>query len=206
MFLGIFLFTPAGSFKFWEAWIYCTILFIPATFAIIYFLKRSPELLERRLKLKEKEKEQKVIMMISSVIFFIGFIIPGLDYRFYWSEVPTYFVIVANIFVFLGYLIVFLALKENVYASRIIEVDKEQKVISTGPYAIVRHPMYSGVILMFLSTPIALGSFWALIPFLLFPILIAFRTLNEEKVLLKGLPGYPEYYQKVRYRIIPFIW
>jgi protein-S-isoprenylcysteine O-methyltransferase Ste14 len=97
-------------------------------------------------------------------------------------------------------------LKENVYASRIIEVDKEQKVISTGPYAIVRHPMYSGVTLMFLSTPIALGSFWALIPFLFFPILLVFRILNEEKVLLKELPGYPEYYQKVRYRLIPFIW
>jgi len=206
IFLGIFLFLPAGSFKFWEAWIYCMILLLPMTFVVIYFLKRAPELLERRLKLKEKEKEQKVIIRLSTAIFLIGFIIPGLDYRFNWSEVPVYFVIVADVFVLLGYLIVFLALKENMYASHIIEVDKDQKVISTGPYAMVRHPMYSGSILIYLSTPIALGSFWALIPFLLLPILIVFRILNEEKILLKELPGYNEYCQKTRYRLIPYVW
>lgn len=206
IFLGIFLFLPAGSFKFWEAWIYCMILLVPATFSVIYFLKRSPELLERRLKLKEREKEQKLIVMLSSVVFFIGFIIPGLDYRFHWSEVPAYLVIAADVFVLLGYLIVFLALKENMYASRVVEVDKEQKVISTGPYAIVRHPMYSGTILMFLSTPIALGSFWALIPSLLIPILIVYRILNEEKILLKELSGYKEYCRKTHYRLLPFIW
>lgn len=162
--------------------------------------------MERRLKLKEREKEQKLIVMLSSVVFFIGFIIPGLDYRFHWSEVPAYLVIAADVFVLLGYLIVFLALKENMYASRVVEVDKEQKVISTGPYAIVRHPMYSGTILMFLSTPIALGSFWALIPSLLIPILIVYRILNEEKILLKELSGYKEYCRKTHYRLLPFIW
>jgi len=206
IFLWIFFFLPAGSFKFWEAWIYCMVLVVPMIFAVVYFLKRDPELLERRIKLKEKGKEQKAIIMLSIAIFLIGFIIPGLDYRFHWSEVPAYLVIAADAFVLLGYLIFFLVLKENSYASRIIEVDKEQKVISTGPYAIVRHPMYSGVMLMFLLTPIALGSFWALIAFLPLPILLVCRILNEEKILLKELAGYKEYCQKVRYRLIPFIW
>lgn len=119
---------------------------------------------------------------------------------------PVCLVIAANVFVLLGYLIVFFAMRENKYASRIIEVEKGQKVISTGPYTIVRHPMYTGVVPMFLFTPIALGSFWALIPFLLFPILLVFRILNEEKVLLEELPGYKEYCQKIHYRLIPLIW
>ena len=206
IFLGIFLFFPAGSFKFWEAWIYCAVLFLPMVFLVTYFLKKNPDLLERRSRWREKEKEQRVIIMLSSIIFLIGFIIPGLDYRFNWSEVPAYLVIMADTFVFLGYFIFFLVLKENSYASRIIEIKKGQKVISTGPYAVVRHPMYSGVMLMFLATPIALGSFWALIPFLSLPILLVFRILNEERVLLKEFAGYKEYYQKVRYRLIPFIY
>lgn len=206
IFLGIFLFLPAGTFRFWEAWIYCLLLIVPWIFAVIYFLKRSPDLLERRMRSKEKEKEQKTIILLSSIVFLIGFAIPGLDHRFYWSEVPVCLVIAANVFVLLGYLIVFFAMRENRYASRIIEVEKGQKVISTGPYAIVRHPMYTGVVPMFLFTPIALGSFWALIPFLFLPILLVFRILNEEKVLLKELPGYKEYCQKIHYRLIPLIW
>ena len=206
IFLGILLFLPAGSIKFWEAWFYCIVLTAPMLFAVIYFLKKDPELLERRIKMKEKEKEQKAIIMLSSVIFLVGFIIPGLDYRFHWSEVPTFLVIAADAFVLLGYLVFLLVLKENSYASRIIEVDKEQKVISSGPYTIVRHPMYLGIMLIFLSTPIALGSFWALIPFILLPILLVFRILNEEKILLKELAGYKEYCQKTHYRLIPYIW
>ncbi len=206
IFLGLLLFLPAGTFRFWEAWIYCIILVILSTFATIYFLKRSPGLVARRMKSKEKEKEQKIIVMFSSAVLLIGFITSGLDHRFHWSEVPVYLVIAANVFVLLGYLIVVLTMRENEYASRIIEVEKGQKVISTGPYAIVRHPMYSGTVPLLLFTPIALGSFWALIPFLFLPILLVFRILNEEKVLLKELPGYKEYYQKTRYRLIPLIW
>ncbi len=176
------------------------------TFAISYFLKNSPELLERRLKWKEREREQKIITAISTLILLGGFIISGLDYRLSWSEVQTYLVVVADIFVFLGYLIVLFALKVNVYASRVVEVANGQKLISTGPYAIVRHPMYSGVVLMFLWTPLALGSFWAIISFFSFPVVIVFRILNEEKILLKDFPGYQEYYRKVRYQLIPFLW
>lgn len=206
VFMGIFFFLPAGSFKFWEAWAYCLILLPLMLFAVLYFLKKDPELLERRSKMREKEKEQKVIITISSVIFFIGFLIPGFDYRFGWSVVPTYLVVVSDVLVFLGYLIFLFVLRENSYASRVIEVEKTQKVISTGPYAVVRHPMYSGVVIMLLVTPLALGSFWAMVAFILVPFLIVGRILNEEKVLLKELSGYKEYCRKTRYRLIPYVW
>ncbi len=138
--------------------------------------------------------------------FILCFLIPGFDYRFNWSEVPTILVVFANIMVFLGYLFVFFVFRENSYTSRIVEVEKEQKVISTGPYSLVRHPMYLGTIVMYLFTPLALGSWWALIGFLFFPLLLIFRIFNEEEVLLRDLPGYKEYCHKTRYRLIPYIW
>jgi protein-S-isoprenylcysteine O-methyltransferase Ste14 len=206
VFMGIFFFLPAGSLKFWEAWAYSLILLPLMFFAVFYFLKRDPELLERRTKMKEKEKEQKAIITMSSVIFLIGFLIPGFDYRFSWSHVPTYLVIVSDVLVLLGYLIFLFVLRENSYASRIVEVEENQKVITTGPYAIARHPMYSGVLIMFLATPLALGSSWAMVMVIPLPFLLVGRILNEEKVLLKGLPGFKEYCQKTRYRLIPFVW
>jgi protein-S-isoprenylcysteine O-methyltransferase Ste14 len=206
IFMGLMLFLPAGSLDYWQAWIYCGVLFIPVSFVVIYFLKKDPELLERRLRMREKEEKQKTIIKIAYIFFFIGFIIPGLDHRYHWSNVPVLLVIVANAIVLSGYILVFFVLRENSYASRIIEVEKGQKVITTGPYAIVRHPMYLGVLLMYLSTPLALGSYWALIFFLPLLPLIVVRLLNEEEVLLRELPGYKEYCQKTRYRLIPFIW
>jgi protein-S-isoprenylcysteine O-methyltransferase Ste14 len=206
VFMGIFFFLPAGSLKFWEAWAYSLILFPLMIFAVFYFLKRDPELLERRIKMKEKEREQKAIITVSSVIFLIGFLIPGFDYRFGWSHVPTYLVIVSDVLVLLGYLIFLFVLRENSYASRIVEVEENQKVITTGPYAIVRHPMYSGVLIMLLATPLALGSSWAMATVIPLPFLLVGRILNEEKVLLKELPGFKKYCQKTRYRLIPFVW
>ncbi len=206
IFMGLMLFLPAGSLDYWQAWIYCGVLFIPMSFVVFYFLKKDPELLERRMRIRETEEKQKTIQIFGSIIFFIGFIVSGLDHRYHWSNVPVLLVIVANAIVLSGYILVFFVLRENSYASRIIEVEKGQKVITTGPYAIVRHPMYLGVLLMYLSTPLALGSYWALIFFLpLLPLIVA-RLLNEEEVLLRELPGYKEYCQKTRYRLIPFIW
>ncbi len=142
IFMDLMLFLPAGSLDFWQAWIYCSVLFIPVFFVVFYFLKKDPELLERRMRMKEKEEKQKTIQILGFIIFFIGFIIPGLDYRYHWSNVPVYLVIAANTIVLSGYIFLFLVLRENSYASRIIEVEKGQEVIRTGPYAIVRHPMY----------------------------------------------------------------
>src|SRR5665811_2187259 len=206
IFLGLMLFLPAGSLDYWQAWIYCGILFIPMFFVVFYFLKNDPELLERRMRMKEKEEKQKTIQIFGIIIFLIGFIMCGLDYRYHWSNVPVYLVIAANAIVLSGYIFVFLVLRENSYASQIIEVEKGQKVITTGPYAIVRHPMYLGVLVMYLFTPLALGSYRAIVFFLpLIPLLVS-RLLNEEEKLLRELPGYKEYCQKTRYHLIPFIY
>lgn len=204
--LGLMLFVPAGTFDYWEAWVYCAVLLVPFVFVVTYLLRKDPELLARRIRLKEKEPTQKRIIGTSSLIFFIAFLIPGLDHRFGWSEIPAVIVIAANALVLLGYTLVFLVFKENPYASRVVEVEQSQKVISTGPYALIRHPMYLGTSIMFLATPIALGSYWALPVFLTLPIVMVYRLMNEEKVLMRELPGYTEYMQNVRYRLIPFIW
>lgn len=204
--ISVLLFIPAGSFLYWQAWIYFGVIFFPMLFVLRYLLKRDPELLERRLRSKEKVKEQKTIVKLFSLLFLIGFVIPGLDYRFGWSHVSVPIVILANVLVFTGYLIFFSVMKANTYASRIIEVEKEQTVISSGPYAIVRHPMYAGWLLMIIATPVALGSYWSLLVFMLFTIPLVQRIVNEEKVLLKELPGYEEYCRKIEYRLIPYIF
>lgn len=204
--MGLMLFLPAGSIMYWQAWIYCSVIFVPMAFIIFYLFNQDPELLERRMRLREKEEKQKTIIKVAYIFFFIGFVIPGLDHRYHWSNVPVLLVITANAIVLSGYLLCFLVFQENSYASRIIEVEKGQNVITTGPYAIVRHPMYLGVLLMFLFTPLALGSYLALIFFLPLIPLIVLRLLNEEKVLLRELRGYKKYCQKTRYHLVPFIW
>ena len=206
VFLGLLILIPAGTFNYWQVYIYFAVLVVPMTFVLLYFLQNDPEFLERRTKAKEKEKEQFLIAILSTLIFLAGFIITGLDHRYTWSYVPIYLTISADIVILMGYLIIFIVFKQNSYASRIIEVNENQKLISTGLYSIVRHPMYIGVLIMFIPTPIALGSYWGLIPFALLPVSLVLRILNEEKVLSDNLKGYKEYCQKTRYRLIPFIW
>lgn len=200
------LFLPAGTLAYWEAWVYLGILLIPMVFVMFYLLKNEPDLLERRMRLREKQAEQKRIIKLSYLYFLLAFMLPGLDHRFGWSDVPVAVVLFADAMVLLGYGLCILVFMQNRYASRIVEVEKEQTVITTGVYASVRHPMYLGVILMYLCSPLALGSYWAMLPtFLIIPILVA-RIRNEESVLARELKGYPEYMQKTQYRLIPGIW
>ena len=204
--MGLLILLPAGTFDYWQFYVYCGLLMVPMLAVLFYFLKNDPKFLERRSKAKEKEKAQALISILSTFIFLAGFIIPGLDKRFAWSDVPLHITIIACVLILLGYLIIFFVFRQNSYASRVIEVDEEQEVISTGLYGIVRHPMYVGVLIMYMPTPVALGSYWGLIPFALLPLSLALRILNEEKVLKENLKGYREYCEKTRYRLIPYIW
>ena len=206
LFLILVLFLPAGTLNYWEAWVYCAILFGILLFIVAYFLRNAPELLVRRTHTGEKEPAQRRIVGAATVLFFLGFLIPGLDHRFSWSYVPTPVVLAADLLVITGYALVFLVFRENRYASRVVEVVPGQNVISSGPYAVVRHPMYLGVSIMWLATPVALGSYWALPVFLIVPVALIFRIRNEEEVLLRDLPGYRDYRQRVRYRLVPGIW
>jgi len=204
--LGLIFFVPAGTLDYWEAWIFIAVLLVPFLFVLTYLLRKDPELLARRIRLNEKESAQRRIIRASGLIFFIGFLIPGLDHRYGWSDIPVVAVLAADVLIILGYVLVFLVFKENPFASRVVEVEQDQRVISTGPYALVRHPMYLGTIIMWLATPIALGSYRALPVFLILPIVLVYRIINEEEVLLRELPGYRKYTLKVRYRLIPGIW
>lgn len=206
LFIIVFTLLPAGTFNYWEVYLYFGILIVPMLFVFIYFLKKDPRFLDRRSRGAEKVKEQKLIQLINLPVFIAAFIIPGLDKRFGWSAVPAEVIIITDIVILGGYLIIFNVFRQNSYASRIIETDKEQKVITTGLYSIVRHPMYVGVLIMYLPTPLALGSYWGLIPMALLPVALVFRILNEEKVLSENLEGYQEYCCKTRYRLIPHIW
>ena len=204
--MGLLVLLPAGTLDYWEFWVYNVILIIPMILVLIYFLKRDPRFLERRTRAREKEKEQTLILIFFSAIFLSGFIISGLDKRFGWSEVPVYMVLLADLIILLGYLIIFLVFKENSYASRIVEVEAHQELITTGLYSLVRHPMYVGVLIMYVPTPIALGSWWGLIPMAMIPLALAFRIRNEEAVLKREMPEYSEYCIKTPYRLIPGIW
>ena len=202
----LILFLPAGTFAYPEAWIYLAVLLIPMVFVMIYYIKNAPEFLVRRMRLKEKEGEQKIIVKLALIPILLAFILPGIDKRYGWSNVPFYIIAAADILVFVSYIFILYVFSENQFASRIIEVEKGQKVIQSGPYRFVRHPMYLGTILMYIVSPLALGSYWAMIPgLLIIPVMIA-RIINEEKVLTKELEGYAEYKLKTRYRLIPGIW
>jgi protein-S-isoprenylcysteine O-methyltransferase Ste14 len=205
--IPVFLYVMAGTLYYWQGWLYWAVLIIPMLAAVVYFLRTDPELLERRLRYKEKEPEQRAIILLSSVAFIAGFAAIGFDLRLHGlNQVPSWIVIAADAGVFFGYCLILWVFKENSYAARTIEVDEGQKIITTGPYAIIRHPMYLGFLVMWLLTPLSLGSWWALPFFLLYIPILVWRILNEEKVLLRDLPGYYEYRIKRPYRLLPYVW
>lgn len=204
--IGVLLFLPAGTFAYLEAWLFIGLLFIPMLIMGILLFLKSPSLLEKRLNNKEKEKAQKGVIALSGLIFPAGFLLSAFDFRFGWSYVPLWLVIISSVLFLIGYALYAEVMRENAYLSRTVEVQKDQKVISTGLYSIVRHPMYLATLFMFIPLPLILGSFFGLIPFTLYPVVTVIRILNEEKILTEGLVGYKEYKLKTKYRLIPFIW
>ena len=204
--VGNLLFIPANSFEYWNGWLFMGLLFIPMFVAGIILMIKNPELLRKRLNAKEKESEQKQVILFSAVMFLLGFIVAGLNYRYKWIEIPNSVTIISSILFVIAYILYAEVLRENTYLSRTIEVQENQKVIDTGLYGIVRHPMYAVTILLFLTIPLILGSIISFIIFLIYPIIIAKRIKTEEKVLERDLKGYEEYKNKVKYKIIPLIW
>ena len=204
--LGLLLFLPAGSFRYWQGWLLMGILFVPMFAAGLVLLAKSPELLKKRLSAKEEEKEQKTVVALSGVLFIAAFVLAGLNWRFGWCVLPDWAVWVAAVLFLACYLLYAEVLRENAYLSRTIEVQEGQKVIDTGLYGIVRHPMYMATTVLFLAMPLVLASPLSFLVMLLYIPLIAKRIKNEEQVLEAGLPGYKEYKQKVKYRILPYIW
>lgn len=203
------LFLPAWTFHYWEAWVFLAVFSTSVLIITLYFLQKDPKLIESRVRAgpaAEQQRSQKIIQALASIFFILPFIISGLDHRFGWSNVQLYLVVFGDLLVALGLFFVFLVFRENTFTSATIELRDEQRVISTGPYARVRHPMYAGAFLMLLGVPLALGSWWAFIPIFLIFAAIILRLLEEEKFLATNLPGYTNYRQKVRYRLIPFIW
>jgi len=205
--IPVILFAMAGTIHYWQGWLYWMILVLPMLAAVIYFLRTDPELLERRMKYKEKESEQRTIVLLGTVFLVAGFLTIAIDLRLHGlSQVPSFVVLIADAGVFLGYCFILCVFKENSYASRTIKVVEGQKLIATGPYSIIRHPMYLGSLVMYLLTPMALGSWWAVPVFSLYIPLIVWRIINEEKVLLRDLPGYHDYCKEMHYRLVPLIW
>jgi len=204
--IGLLIFIPANTINYFNGWLFMILLFVPMFIAGIVMMIKSPNLLRSRLDAKEKENEQKSVVVLSGLMFIIGFIIAGLNYRFNWIKLPNFVVIIASIIFLLSYIIYAEVLRENTFLSRTIKVQKNQKVIDTGLYGIVRHPMYFATLFLFLSMPLILNSIISFIIFLIYPFIIIKRINNEEKILEKELKGYKEYKKKVKYKMIPFIW
>ena len=204
--VGFLLFFPANTFNYCNAWLFIGILFIPMFIVGVILMFRNPMLLQSRLDVNEMEKEQKKVILYSGLMFLLGFIIAGLNYRFKWIIIPNIIVIIASILFAISYILYAEVLRENTYLSRTIKVEKNQKVVDTGFYGIVRHPMYSITLMLFLTIPLILGSIISFVIFLIYPFIICKRIINEEEVLEKQLKGYKEYKKKVKYRLIPFVW
>ena len=204
--VGLVIFLPAGTFSFPGGWLLMGILFVPMFLAGIVMMCKNPDLLKSRLNAREKQGEQQLVVKLSGLMFLTGFILAGLDFRFGWLPLPRAVSMVGAVAFLIAYLLYAEVLRENTYLSRTIEVQKNQKVIDTGLYGIVRHPMYSATVLLFLSMPLVLGSVISFVIFLAYPFIIAKRIRHEEAFLEKELPGYREYKEKVKYRLIPFMW
>ena len=204
--VGALIFLPAGTLHFFNGWLLMGILFVPMFVAGLVMMKKNPNLLESRLKAKEEQKDQDLVVKLSGLMFLAGFIVAGLDYRFGWYPLPKTVVIIAAVLFVISYGLYAEVLRENTYLSRTIEVKENQKVVDTGLYGIVRHPMYSVTLVLFLSMPLVLGSLFAFVIFLVYPFIIAKRILGEEAFLQKELPGYEEYLKKVKWRLLPFVW
>src|SRR5271169_1946469 len=207
--MAITIFVPAGAVDYWQAWVFLIAFFLPPLAITIYLMKNDPKLLERRTSAglgAEQERSQNIIQALAALAFIAMFIVSSLDHRFGWSAVPAYVTVLGDILVLLGFYFVFLVFKENTFASGTIEVVAEQRVISTGPYALVRHPMYIGALVMLVGVPLALGSWWGLLAIVPMTLVMVWRLLDEEKFLAKNLAGYCEYQNKVRYHLLPLIW
>jgi len=209
--LGALLFAPAGSLRFWPAWVFTALFFSASLMLAVYFYRRDPALLERRLETKEQATDQKLIRKLWIALWIVGLSLPGFDFREGWSRelfgsVPLWLTLVAQGLVLCSYFLVFQALKANSYASSVVKVEAAQQVISDGPYGIVRHPMYSGLLVLLLSLPLSLGSYVAVPVFVLLIATLVFRLLSEEKTLHRELPGYSEYCRRTRFRLVPLLW
>ena len=206
MLVEILIFVPAGTLNYFNGWLFILLLFVPMLIVGIILFFKNPKLLQSRLNAKEKESEQKDVLIFSGIMFITGFILAGLNYRFSWIELSNVIVIISSVIFVISYILYAEVLRENTFLLRTIEVKKEQKLVDTGLYGIVRHPMYLITIILFLMIPLILGSIISFIVFLMYPLIIIKRINNEEKVLEKELKGYKEYKKKVKYKLIPYIW
>ena len=204
--IGLLLFLPAGTLAWWQGWLLLIILFVPMVIAGFVMMKKSPDLLRKRLNVKEKQKDQQLVVKLSGLMFLVGFILAGLGKRFGWWMLPSWVSWVGAALFLLAYAMYAEVMRENAFLSRTIEVQENQTVVDTGLYGIVRHPMYAATLILFLSMPLVLGSLWAFLVFLAYPIIIAGRIRGEEQLLRAELSGYEEYCRKVKWRVIPFVW
>jgi protein-S-isoprenylcysteine O-methyltransferase Ste14 len=207
--MGLLLFAPAGTVRYWQAWVYLTIFVGASALTTIYLMRKDPALLERRMRggpAAEKRPAQRLIMLGTSIGFIALLIVPALDRRFGWSAVPLGGTVAGDVLVAIGFYLIFLVYRENPFTSATIEVSGDQRVVSTGPYAVVRHPMYASASLYLLGTPLALGSYWGFVPIAAMAPFLIWRLLDEERFLARSLPGYSDYQKRVRYRLVPFVW
>ena len=204
--VGLLIFLPAGTLRFGQGWLLMGVLFVPMFLAGLFLMVRDPDRLRRRLDAREKEMAQKRVLLLSGLMFLVAFVFSGLSFRFDWLRFPRWVSVLGAVLFLLGYVLYAFVLKHNAYLARTVKVEAGQKLVDTGLYGLVRHPMYAATLLLFLSMPLILGSIPALVVMLVYPVLIARRIQNEEQVLLKELPGYEAYRKKVRWRMIPYIW